>query len=195
LSFFDELKHQKISFSYFQVDRNYYLFLYAQKSIDLNFLYQSIDVIQELDSKQRKIRSLRGFFLYALEILENGKDYEILHTNLQPFFWRKVKNVIRQNKKAALQEFLFGKDEDKRSSYRGANPVLDAKIQSLQQQVDSLQKKVIHLESKLFSLRTSHGASFEENSKYLLRGILDDPDDTKIIQQGGFEYGLLFDRK
>ena len=55
---FDQLKNQQIFFSYFQVDRNYYLFLYAQKSIDIHFLYQSIDVIQELDSKQRKIRSL-----------------------------------------------------------------------------------------------------------------------------------------
>ena len=79
--------YQNIFFSYFQVDRNYYLFLYAQKSIDINFLYQSIDVIQELDSKQRKIRSLRGFFLYALEIMEKREDYEILITNLQPFFW------------------------------------------------------------------------------------------------------------
>ena len=43
---------------------------YAQQSIDINFLYQSVDVIQELDSKQRKIRSLRGFFLYALEIFD-----------------------------------------------------------------------------------------------------------------------------
>ena len=65
-------------------------------------------MIQELDSKKRKIRSLRGFFLYALEIMETGKDYEILSTNLQPFFWRKVKTIIRQNKKGALLEFLFG---------------------------------------------------------------------------------------
>jgi len=86
-SIFNQLKEQKIFFSYFQVDQNYYLFFYSQKDININFLYQSIDVIQELDSKQRKIRSLRGFFLYALEILKNGKDYEILETNLQPFFW------------------------------------------------------------------------------------------------------------
>jgi len=41
-----------------------------------------VEVIEELDSKQRKIRSLRGFFLYALEIMEKGEDYEILKTNL-----------------------------------------------------------------------------------------------------------------
>jgi len=85
--YFDEFKKQKIFFSYFQIDQKYYLFVYTQQSIDINFLYQSIDVIQELDSKQRKIRSLRGFFLYALEIIENGKDYEILQKhNLIPLF-------------------------------------------------------------------------------------------------------------
>jgi hypothetical protein len=68
------LKQQKIFFSYFQVNQNYYLFLYAQKSMEIDFIYQSIHLIQELDSKQLKIRSLRGFFLYALEIIENGKD-------------------------------------------------------------------------------------------------------------------------
>ena len=55
-SIFNQLKEQNIFFSYFQVDQKYYLFLYSQKSIDINFLYQSVDVIQELDSKQRKIR-------------------------------------------------------------------------------------------------------------------------------------------
>jgi len=108
-SIFDQFKQQKILYSYFlvkqadkQVDQNYYLFLYAQKPIQIDFLYQEIDVIQELDSKKRKILSLRGFFLYALEIIQNAENYEISQTNLQPFFWRKVKNIIRQNKKAAL---------------------------------------------------------------------------------------------
>ena len=104
---FNQLKEQNIFFSYFQVDQNYYLFLYAQKSIDIHFLYQSLDVIQELDSKQRKIRSLRGFFLYALEIIENAQDYEILSTNLQPFVWRKVKNIIRQNKKGSSYKNFY----------------------------------------------------------------------------------------
>jgi len=141
---FDQLKDQKIFFSYFQVDQNYYLLVYAQKSIDINFLYQSIDVIQELDSKQRKIRSFRGFFLYALEIMENGKDDEILSTNLQPFFWRKVKNIIRQNQKAALLEFLFGKDEDQNPQSIGSSPALE----KLQNQVNFLQERVLDLENQ-----------------------------------------------
>ena len=151
-SIFNQLKNQQIFFSYFQVNKKYYLFLYAQKPIDINFLYQSIDVIQELDTKQRKIRSLRGFFLYALEIIEfedmssNGEKYEILSTNLQPFFWRKVKNIIRQNKKAALQEFLFGSTYDRDDSSQGLSPALGHKIQNLQNQVNSLQQKMIELE-------------------------------------------------
>jgi hypothetical protein len=172
---FDQLKQQKIFFSYFQVDPNYYLFLYAQESIDITFLYQSVDVIQELDSKQRKIRSLRGFFLYALEIIENGEDYEILQTNLQPFFWRKVKTIIRQNKKAALQEFLFGKDEVNQDQTLGLIPHLEDQIKILQNQVNFLQDRISDLETKL---------RFEENSKYALSGTLQAPEATKIIHQG-----------
>lgn len=182
-SIFDQLKNQSIFFSYFQVDHKYYLFFYSQKSIDINFIYQSVNVLQELDSKQRKIRSLRGFFLYALEIMETGKDYQILETNLKPFFWIRVKNIIRQNKKGALLEFLFGSNhsigEDKRSGVKGSDPDLDQQLTSLketmkllQNQVDSLQEKVIDLENQL------------TNTEYPLRSQNKAPDDTKIIQRG-----------
>lgn len=96
---FDEFKKQELFFFYFQVYQKYYLFFYGQKFID---------IIEELDRKQRKIRSLRDFFLYPLETMENGKDLEILTTNLQPSFWRKLKTILRQNKKIVLLEFLFG---------------------------------------------------------------------------------------
>ena len=171
---FDEFKKQNISFSYFQVDQKYYLFVYAQNSIQINFLYHSIDVLEELDSKQRKIRSFRGFFLYALEIMEMGENYEILKTNLQPFFWRKVKTIIRQSKKAALLEFLFGKAQVNQDQILGLIPHLQDQIQTLQSQMDSLQQKIIQLESKL------------ENPKYALRGTLQAPDDPKTIQQSDY---------
>ncbi len=170
-SIFNQFKEQNIFFSYFQVDQNYYLFVYSQKSMDIHFLYQSFKVIKELDSKQRKIRSLRGFFLYALEIMENGEEYEILNTNLQPFFWRKVQNIIRQNKKGVLLEFLFGYTEASNSTYRSSSPGLDAKIQTLQNQVDSLQQKIIQLESKL------------ENPKYALSDSSQPLESSKTIQQ------------
>ena len=132
-----------------------------------------------MDSKQRKIRSLRGFFLYALEILENGKDYEILETNLQPFFWRKVKNIIRQNKKGALLEFLFGPSIGPESAYKGSNSTLEEKIENLQQQVDSLQEKVMNLELKNKNLKYDlSGTRIDENT-------LSDTQMGPIIQKAG----------
>ena len=71
--------------------------------------------------------------------MEKEEDYEILKTNLQPFFWRKVKNIIRQNKKDALLEFLFGKDEDNKLLGEGSNPQGEEMRKTLQNQVDSLQ--------------------------------------------------------
>ena len=35
---FNEFQQQNIFFSYFQVYKNYYLFVYAQQSIDINLL-------------------------------------------------------------------------------------------------------------------------------------------------------------
>jgi len=70
------------------------LFFDREKLISIDFLYQSVFLIEELDSKQRKIKALRVFFLYALEMLNNGKDLEILTTNL--------KTILRQNKKEVL---------------------------------------------------------------------------------------------
>ena len=87
-----------------------------------------------MDYKQRKIRSFWGFFVYALEIIENGKRYKILQTDWQPFFWQKVKSIIRQNKKSALQEFLFGKNDDSKLENQTSNPrikILETQIQNL----------------------------------------------------------------
>jgi len=143
LVLFEELKKQELFFSYFQVDQKYYLFFYGQKFIDIDLIDPVIDIIEELDTKQRKMRSLRGFFLYALEILETANNYEILTTNLQPSFWRKLKTILRQNKKTVLLQFLFGRVY----SYQGSTPHSDIieMIQNLQTQVNSLQQKLIEL--------------------------------------------------
>ena len=53
---FDELQKEELFFSYFQVDQNYYLFFYGQKSIDLDLIDPLIEILEELDRKQRKIR-------------------------------------------------------------------------------------------------------------------------------------------
>ena len=165
---FDELKNQQLFFSYFQVHQDYYLFFYEQKSIDIGRIEPLIHILDELDRKQRKIRSLRGFFLYVLEIMENGQDYQILKTNLQPSFWRKLKTILRQNKKSVLLEFLFGKDEDDKSHSIGSILHLEDQIQILQNQVNSLQARILDLETK-------------REGQNCLSGT---PDARKIIQQG-----------
>lgn len=158
---FHQFKKQKIFYSYFQVDQNYYLFFYAQESIQIDFLYPFLEVIDELNYKQRRIRSFRGFFLYALGIIQNAQDYQILQTNLQPFFWKKVHNIIRQNKKDALLEFLFGSEVTRLGSENATGHGLDATIQTLQKSYDGLREQVHSLQQKVIQLET-----LLTNSKY-----------------------------
>jgi hypothetical protein len=102
--------------------------------------------------------------------MENGKDVEILKTNLQSSFWRKVKIILRQNKKVVLEEFLFGPQDSIVGS--GTQNHWNEKIKTLQNQVNSLQDRIRDLEITL------------ENSKYAFRPTLKDPEATKISQQG-----------
>jgi hypothetical protein len=107
------------------------------------------------------------------------KEYEILSTNLQPFFWKKVHNIIKQNKKDALLQFLFGKGADNNLDNISSSPTfqqMDHKIQDLQNQVHSLQQKVIQLEAKFMTV--------EQNPKDALRGTLQAPEGTKTIHKG-----------
>ena len=164
---FEELKKQELFFSYFQVDQKYYLFFYGQKSIDIDLIDPFIHILEELDTKQRKIRSLRGFFLYVLEIMDNRKDLEILITNLKASFWRKLKTILRQNKKEVLLRFLFGSQQQSD---------VEEKIQILENQVSSLQRRIIALETKLENQII--------NSKYALSALLKDPESSKNIKQG-----------
>lgn len=149
---FEAINKEKLFFSYFQVDQNYYLLVYGENFIDIDFFYKSIDVVKELDRRERKIRSLRGFFIYALEIIEVGKDFKVLKTNLQPFFWKKLKNVIRQNKKSTLLEFLFGSEKND-LDLRKELQDLKEKIERLQDQGNSLQQKITQLENQVQNLK------------------------------------------
>ena len=78
--------------------------------------------------------------------MENGKDLEILRTNLQSSFWRKLKRILRQNKKAVLLEFLFGSQGSTFQTH--LTKELEEKIQIFKNQIASLQERVIHLENQ-----------------------------------------------
>ena len=101
----------------------------------------------------------------------NGKDLQILTTNLQFSFWRKLKTILRQNKKAVLLQFLFGRGYSYQGSILNSDTI--EMIQNLQNQVNSLQQKLIELEKNQTL-----------NLKHALSSTLEDPDATKIIQQG-----------
>ena len=68
------------------VDQKYYILVFAEKSFEPDFLYKFLIIIQELNNKKRKIRSFRGFFIYALEIINQGRNFQILDTNMKPYF-------------------------------------------------------------------------------------------------------------
>jgi acetoin utilization deacetylase AcuC-like enzyme len=118
--------------------------------------------------------------------MDNGK-VQILKTNLQPSFWRKLRKILKQNKKEVLLQFLFGTGYSSQPS----SSYLEDQIQTLQNQVNSLQQKVIQLEAKLMRV--------EQNSKYPLSEPSQPLESSKTTQQGPFypgrKKGALFDRK
>lgn len=198
----DHFTKQSIFFSYFQVNGNYYLFCFSQSSIQSDFLYQFLSVIRELDSKERTIRSLRGFLLYVLDIIETGKDHQVLSTNLPPYFWRKVKKPLHKNQQGVLQQFLFGPE-----SSSNLEIDLETKIQSLQNQIDSLQQILMGLKTRVenleYALRGQNGGSegaqiirlgdspsiqkkYLNQSNFILLGKLSEEEQVEIIQ-GGFQ--------
>ena len=107
LNIFKMMKKKNLFFSYFQVDQKFYILVFAEEAFEPDFLYKFLIIIQELNRKKRIIRSFRGFFIYALEIIDQGRDFQIVETNMKPYFFTYFWNVIRQNRKSILLNFLF----------------------------------------------------------------------------------------
>ena len=102
---FKFFQENDIYFSYFQVKKNmYYLFLYYDNNESALSLPDNVCIVNILNKKKRRFRSLRGFLLYELEII-GSEEIQILATNLQPLFWQKVKNVLAQNRIDLLMNF------------------------------------------------------------------------------------------
>lgn len=117
------------------------MFFYGIKNLaqHIDFFLKPIKVIQELTTKKRKIRSLRGFLLLTLEIIDDDGEIEVLETNLESRFWFKVKYLIRQNRsKEVLLNFLF------------PTPISEISNQNLFQKLNLLEKRLDRIERKLF---------------------------------------------
>lgn len=87
------MKKKNLFFSSFQIDQNYYILVFAKEAFEPDFLYKFLTIIQELNTKKQVIRSFRGFFIYALEIINQGRDFQILETNMKPYFWTEIGGV------------------------------------------------------------------------------------------------------
>jgi hypothetical protein len=144
---FTELEKHKFKYQYFRINQIHYLFFYGkrEKFDSTDYLYKTITVIEELDTKKRRLRSVRGFVLYAVEILEsnNEENIQVLKTNLSSLFWERVKKVMRQNNKVLLFRFLFGASE---MSIANEGNSLEQTVQDLQTEVLNLKKKLKEVE-------------------------------------------------
>lgn len=140
---FNQFKNQNIFFYYFQISEKYYLFLFAEKPISLDFTVNlsEIEVIRKIDSKQRQLRSLRGFILYVLELRMTKPNKEIA-TNLKPFFWTDVERVLNKRKKNGLKEFLFGKEAQE------VEEDINIKLEKMQNQIEKLRSEISFLKNQ-----------------------------------------------
>jgi hypothetical protein len=96
--------------------------------------------VEELNVKKRRLRSLQGFFRYALDIIDDESDILVLNTNLRPLFWVRIKNVLKQNKKNFLIKFLFEGDNLENSDLKSIEIInLQNQINELKDQIKELQ--------------------------------------------------------
>ncbi len=86
--------------------------------------------------------------MYVSEILdmERGKNTRVLKTNFPPLFWKRCKEMIRQNKKIGILDLLF---ETSNLSVETFNASVEEMIKTLQNEVKVLKTKIEKLESSL----------------------------------------------
>jgi hypothetical protein len=142
---FESINKLHYFYSYFKSRSEYYLLIFGQNDLDLRSLDQSLIIIQRLTRRKRKLRSIRGFFIYALEIIKSGKSVQqfgIIETNLNYFFWDDIEEIVRKNQKSTLIKFLF-KEKTKNQE----------KILDVQRTIKSLENRVQKLEKELTELK------------------------------------------
>lgn len=141
MSKFQKIENENIFYFHFLVNEIYYLFIFRKEPIDLKFIYQFIEVLEILDSRERRIRSIRGLILYALEIMEKDEKFQVLETNLEPFFWKNIQRVIRQNQRSGLENYLFSNDS--KSQIISSQNSSQLKFQNLKEISDEEKKEII----------------------------------------------------
>jgi hypothetical protein len=162
LSIFQNFEAENSYYYYFQISQTYYLFVFGKNNTrykSTDSLSQIIRIIQVLNKKKRKIRSLRGYLLYVLEIIKNADEITELSSNLPSLFWSRVEDIIRQNQKNALDEFLFGPEP---LSYQNQNLSFIHVTTNLENEIILINKKLEALEKLCISqFQLSTGSTIE----------------------------------
>lgn len=121
LAILEELS-KLVYFSYFCIDNEYYLFMFAKtllfKDLIMYFILSSNFLIKEnIISNHRRFRSLRGFCLYITILRKGAKKFVVFETNLSNDFWERLEFILQQKNKYKLDEFLFSTNsfENKRA--------------------------------------------------------------------------------
>jgi len=163
---FKEFNKSNIFFYYFKRDYEYYLFLFSYSLISIEFItsFSEITLLKKIDSRERKIRSLRGLFEYVLE-LRALKKPKTINTNLRQFFWEEVKSVLNQRKKNGLENFLFGKEiANDKIILKNDNMILKIESIQLQSALHHLEQEINELKSRVNTMETEISYLSESNS-------------------------------
>jgi len=143
-------------------------------------------LIEELEAKKNAYEKVLSDD--EIESLTSNTEQIILAKEVpnsgELVFWRKVRDIIRQNKKGALLQFLFestdGIGNGTENAYGGSNPTLDQQLSSLKETMEALQQQVDSLQQKLIELKKNQTL----NLKHALSELLNRSQATKIDQLG-----------
>jgi hypothetical protein len=102
-----------VYYSYFRIETNYYFLTFSKNKLFevlvSNLLDRQTYILKNIITRERRLRSLRGFLNYVIELKNSKKEFEVLATNLQSDFWLDIEIILQSKNKSRLNEFLFSK--------------------------------------------------------------------------------------
>jgi len=102
-----------VYYSYFRIQTNYYFLTFSKNKLFevlvSNLLDRQTYILKNIITRERRLRSLRGFLNYVIELKDSKKEFEVLATNLQSDFWPDIEMILQSKNKSRLNEFLFSK--------------------------------------------------------------------------------------
>jgi hypothetical protein len=117
-----------VYYSYFRIQTNYYFLTFSKNKLFevlvSNLLDRQTYILKNIITRERRLRSLRGFLNYVIELKNSKKEFEVLATNLQSDFWLDIEIILQSKNKSRLNEFLFSKTNVPQQLKDFKNPVI-----------------------------------------------------------------------